>query len=532
MPLSHAISIISLVWVIIHIVYRVWKPKAALLPTFNNVPRARSWVERSTTVTLNKVQLKIQTTAFNARHDELASKLRDRRSKQLRKWTAVFYSIGVIAGICGLFLGLVVLLWITGQSLLSLVFPTSSRLHSHQKRDLDSAAPAHFDASNYIRPVIPGLTVPWAHLPIIIVAVCLCQIVHELGHALAGALYSVPILSSGISLTLVIPSAFVSFSAGFMSSLDVFSRARIIAAGPWHNLVLWILLVSLGKTAVLVERTTGVGTMLVNLGWEDLSKEGRMVVGIDDDSPLNAVLRAGSMITALDDISLASEEDRWSQYLMPQIPIDVPWYGWCVSQELFRTNSAECCKDAHPTLDRLCFDSLGRGKGCLNPIPILSTSDHQFRCKAGSDCNDDAVCVQPDSSSSILRLSVQGQDLILWNGPRSEIWEQVSVDRYAPRLWFVPSTTIRLLREFWSYLQMATLSLFIFNLLPLPFLDGAQLLSALMDYAYPVLEPNNDLETGGVSAGLWKQRLERLVQFGTLCLIALYFLLGSLWGSV
>lgn len=85
-------------------------------------------------------------------------------------------------------------------------------------------------------------------------------------------------------MTLVIPSAFVSFPTGFLSSLDVISRARIIAAGPWHNLVLWVFLAVLGRTTDLVERATGVGNILVSLGWEDMSNVGRVVVGLDDVS--------------------------------------------------------------------------------------------------------------------------------------------------------------------------------------------------------------------------------------------------------
>lgn len=75
---------------------------------------------------------------------------------------------------------------------------------------------------------------------------------------------------------------------------------------------------------------------------------------------------------------------------------------------------------------------------------------------------------------------------------------------------------------------MATLSLFVFNLLPLPFLDGAQLLNALLDYVRPVSELGVDEESGisqRAPAASWKRRFERLVQFGTLGMILLYMLL-------
>ncbi|KAF9000774.1 hypothetical protein BDZ89DRAFT_694473 [Hymenopellis radicata] len=58
------------------------------------------------------------------------------------------------------------------------------------------------------------------------------QIIHELGHAVSGALESIPIQSAGAALTLVIPSAFVAFPTSYIDALKPLARARVIAAGP------------------------------------------------------------------------------------------------------------------------------------------------------------------------------------------------------------------------------------------------------------------------------------------------------------
>ncbi|KAE9388652.1 hypothetical protein BT96DRAFT_980965 [Gymnopus androsaceus JB14] len=328
MSLFHAISLISFIWLVINVLFHLFKPKAALLPTSNTSrPRAWSlWTEKSTTITVNKVHIRIQTNTFNEEHDYLAGKLKDRRFTRLRRWVVIFYNFGIVAGICGMVLGLAALTWITLRLAID-PFSGIQKPPNHSKRDLSSET----HSTSFIHPIIPGMTVPLGHLPIILIAMLVCQIIHELGHAIAGALHSVPILSSGLAVTLVIPSAFVSFSAGLMSSLDAIAKARIIAAGPWHNFVLWAVLVVSGKSVSFVDSATGLGNAFTTLGWNDISKDGRVVIGLDNDSPLQGVLKLGSVITALDDISLGADQERWSEYLTQKPPYDIPWNGWCVS---------------------------------------------------------------------------------------------------------------------------------------------------------------------------------------------------------
>ncbi|KAF9071599.1 hypothetical protein BDP27DRAFT_1322026 [Rhodocollybia butyracea] len=400
MSALHALSLISIFWAIIHTLDYLWKPTAASV-----LPTVSFHVKPSITVALNKFHLRIQTEAFNAQHDSVVKRLNHRREKGLRRCISLFYDMGVVVGIFGMCIGLGTLFWLTGSSVLRIFQKLPSR--AIVKRDMDQ------NPENFIQPIIPGVTVPWDHLPLILVAVFVCQIIHEAGHAIAGALYSVPLRSSGVSLTLVMPSAFVSFASASMHALEPMAKARIISAGPWHNLVLWACFLALGKT--------GLGTAILSLGWKDLSMDGRIVIALDDDSPLNSVLSVGSIITALDDVSLAGGEDRWSEYLHKSFD-DIPWYGWCVPQQ--DSGDRSCCNDApHPTLDHLCFDSFGApSKTCLNPIPILSSLNP--RCHLETDCDPNALCVRPSSSASILRLVVKGKSLILWSGPRHEIWEQ------------------------------------------------------------------------------------------------------------
>lgn len=106
------------------------------------------------------------------------------------------------------------------------------------------------------------------------------QVTHELGHALAGALYGIPITSSGASIVVCLPAAFVAFSTSSMESLRSGKKARIVAAGPFHNLVAWCFWIGVGW----VVNNGGGGVLLPVLGYRDVGGIGRVVLSVDEVS--------------------------------------------------------------------------------------------------------------------------------------------------------------------------------------------------------------------------------------------------------
>jgi S2P endopeptidase len=90
---------------------------------------------------------------------------------------------------------------------------------------------------------LPGITAPLSHLPTLVLAFLLAQLLHELGHALAGALEDISPSKLAFSIHLVLPSASVVFPAN-VDFLPVRARARIATSGPWHNLLLWVALLA------------------------------------------------------------------------------------------------------------------------------------------------------------------------------------------------------------------------------------------------------------------------------------------------
>jgi hypothetical protein len=89
-------------------------------------------------------------------------------------------------------------------------------------------------------------------------------------------------LSAGISMTVIMPSAFVSFSTVVLENLKPPGKARIIAAGPWHNLVFWVTLLSAAKVANVVHNMTGLDSLFSGLIWKDVRDWGRVVVDVDE----------------------------------------------------------------------------------------------------------------------------------------------------------------------------------------------------------------------------------------------------------
>lgn len=141
---------------------------------------------------------------------------------------------------------------------------------------------------------IPGVTVPLGHLPVIVIAVFLSQVVHELGHAIAGARYehfiyqnslvvshsfllreSLSMTSVGLSFAICIPSAFVSFPATGLNSLAARARCRVISAGPFHNLAFWFLL-------LLVSLITPIKLASLFSGYKNVSDIGKVVINVNN----------------------------------------------------------------------------------------------------------------------------------------------------------------------------------------------------------------------------------------------------------
>jgi hypothetical protein len=86
--------------------------------------------------------------------------------------------------------------------------------------------------------------------------------------------YSVSVHNTGASLILVLPAAFVALDESSMNSRRTIERLRIIAAGAFHNIACYALLLSC--TWLRLGSIT-----LKALGYSNVSQSGLVVIGIE-----------------------------------------------------------------------------------------------------------------------------------------------------------------------------------------------------------------------------------------------------------
>ncbi|KAG6873700.1 hypothetical protein C0995_012162 [Termitomyces sp. Mi166 len=204
MSLASAFLVLTLVWVAIYALnylLRSFKTRS-LLPSTTSTRHAQrnNWTESTTTVVLKGLHLRVQTTAWNLSHDILSTSLGSRQKACLRRVLMQFYDLGSVVGLMGMVITLGFLLTTGSTSAVSLArkvwmsasdpsIEPSEALNILAKRSMDPLRDIKAHRSDsFIKPIIPGVTVPFSHLPVILAAVFLAQSVHELGHVIAAAM--------------------------------------------------------------------------------------------------------------------------------------------------------------------------------------------------------------------------------------------------------------------------------------------------------------------------------------------------------
>lgn len=171
-----------------------------------------------------------------------------------------------------------------------------------------------------------------------------------------------PLLSS-IHLSPLLPSASVTLPSTALGDLPTRQRARIAAAGCWHNVLfagfVWgvSLLSPLGSERFVGD--LGRGVLSVDKVSSDASsayplhamKSSSFHRALYQDSSLYSVLPRGAVITQLDDVPMAASsastsDDIWTSYLTQPSHLALtengkidPHKGWCVPKEWYLSES-------------------------------------------------------------------------------------------------------------------------------------------------------------------------------------------------
>ncbi|KAI0313672.1 hypothetical protein OF83DRAFT_1175456 [Amylostereum chailletii] len=374
-------------------------------------------------------------------------------------------------------------IWQLGGALVQprAVLPSTTKTETHTKRSpIDSSIlpPDTSPTSEQLQLhlLIPGLTLPLSDLPVLLLALFGSQLFHEAGHALCAALDAVPLHTLGASITVILPAAFVG-----LPTPPLRAAPRIAAAGALHNLVLYgLLLLPLGHF------------LWPLIGYENVSARGRAVLSVERDSSLKPHIAPGAVITKLDDAPLVGEVNTWEEYLtLPNTAYRDMGIGWCVDSAWFSGLPDSCCRTAETDDPQSCFTNTTLHR-CLDPVALILPSKDpkpyfHSRCTAATSCVGPQTCVGPRADENVIRITVEDYGgrarVVVWRGPTIEVYEEVQVGTIRPRwAWLpLPIWLPWFFTTFIEYMKMLSLSLFLFNLLPLPRLDGAALLHSLLD---------------------------------------------------
>ncbi|SCV69570.1 BQ2448_2590 [Microbotryum intermedium] len=465
----------------------------------------------SSAVELQPLSLHASTTAFNG-VPRLLLKPLDRRTDETRV-LALYWDVATLVVVFGLVVAQLVLATAACKgiyALLNLYYTTS------QTTPINSIGVAHGlfkrattplqhppSVSLLLQPIIPGLTHSYDSLPLILVALFSSQVFHELGHALAAASESIPLLSIGFRFHLIVPTFYVELPSSTTSHSSVASSTtnlRIAAAGVWHNLLL------VAFTWLISSNGLGWGNAITRVFYDSV-EGGVLVTDVDTSSPLYDLLPPRSKITHLDDLELdssSSPSTLWANYLSSQpSATSTSSYnslGWCLDSSLFTPSDQplpSCCTPPLTETGQLCFQQSlsGLSYACLEPSSILSPPSENpgpMRCLDDRGCHPPGQsCTTLRNDQQILRIGVENPrseegytKILIYQGPRTAVLHQgkftpFSITTDLPRISLIPLLYLRTIERFYSHLLGLSLALAFLNLLPLPHLDGQVLWSTL-----------------------------------------------------
>ncbi|KAJ1641722.1 hypothetical protein LPJ64_006345, partial [Coemansia asiatica] len=416
----------------------------------------------------------------------------------------------------------------------------------------------HNDSVQLLRPVIPGLTLPLGHIWYYMIALIICAVVHELGHALAAAACArVCMRKIGIFVLGLYPGAFVDLPREQLEKQSLSAQMRVVCAGVWHNavtaLVAW-LLVYYG----------GLGLIFSAAGWRKVA-DGVVVVDVSQSSPLYGRIPLLSTISRIDDVILSPTEplainssisDRFSPGLFGSSPI-ARWTkaltdtnsncgtaaaGFCVRA---RENMDDglCCEmtaqfplGESPDADIYCFDPYSSSQlmavppmtdetMCFNLKAVLEKSD-LHRCRSHLDCSLqnqtsaglriatnrlDSLCVLPSSpfaDSRVARIYFRMSDssdneeqLIIYAGSLASLWLDVQVSSLRPRWPWLPYRLPSWTESLLQYVLSFSLAFCLLNAVPAWYLDGDHALRLLLLIACESRNDKTDSSVGSRNGG-------------------------------
>ncbi|CAF1233906.1 unnamed protein product [Adineta steineri] len=339
-----------------------------------------------------------------------------------------------------------------------------------------------------IQPIIPGINVPLEHIPHFFVALLLCTIFHEFGHAVAASAEQIRVNGCGYFLFLLYPGAYVDLHQEQLQMISAVRQLRIYCAGVFHNMVLVVIaLIFLVFNPIFLRY---------------FYTEGATVYRVAKDSPIRDLLPIYSIIQSIDACTVNTSDD-WYQCLRSindQHPQQSS--GYCLTQTEIQTHSSHI--ELNQTTHYDCCQNLSQKNYCFlyhsKQYPDQNGACMEARivtkhppCFLNSDChsyNNDASCIHPFSADNItrlIRIAHSNGPPILFVGSIHEIYRTIGIQSYKPNYIYLPTILIHDIPLFFQYLGAFSFALAFFNAVPCYALDGQYILSSFVEYLSPTL---------------------------------------------
>ncbi|CAF2048445.1 unnamed protein product [Rotaria magnacalcarata] len=340
----------------------------------------------------------------------------------------------------------------------------------------------------WIQPIIPGVNVPLEELGHFFLALLVCTLFHELGHAIAASVEQVRVNGCGYFLFILYPGAYVDLNEEQIQMITAYRQLRIYCAGVFHNMVLVVVAVVFLLIQPFILRHFYIETA--------------SVARISKDSPIYSLLPKHSTIQDIDGCIVSTSNDwyRCLRLISDRHVLDST--GYCLTQaeiqllssytEFNQTSNYDCCQNL--SQKNYCFLYHSKQNDSQNGacMEARSVTNHP-RCLLQSDCQrqgSDVACVYPFSSDNITRLIriVHSQGpAILFVGSIDEIYRTISIQSYKAKYSFISTIFITDIPLFFQYVAAFSFALAFFNAVPCYALDGQYILLAFIEHLSPSL---------------------------------------------
>lgn len=409
--------------------------------------------------TINIFQLKWYTVKCN----RLLIRLSSNKPKFLKSW----FNFGVIIGVIGQFISLFLL--------------------SFTLYDYFQPKPAN---EQILVPVLPGVNLPVNQTLYYFLALFICGIFHELGHAIAASREQVRVNGFGVFIMFIFPGAFVDLCSDHLQVIAPIRQLRIFCGGVWHNLVIVIIAFACIQAhpyflATCFDKNVYVG-------------------GISENSPLKSLISENSIIQKVDacEVSdrftfyeclykLDTKEGLDSGYCM-SLPSILQLSSNIITKKDPDPDATECCY-ANSTISNYCFKwtSLNqeifnrkRHFSCLpaRQITDMNPCTNNIECNKNDDLVKEVVCAKPvrDNSTRLVKIVHNKGKPILYVGAVNELIYSIQINEYRPKFRFIPDFLNYQLLLLLKYLIAFSGAIGLLNMVPCFSLDGQYILAATL----------------------------------------------------